>query len=314
MWDKMSAVWIPPIDASEAVTILRPEGSSEGYWVGAPSAHTAGGQTYLAVRKRTPQDRGHTVVIYEQTGMTAYDPIFTVGAADVGAESLERPAILMDPETGDWKFYLSADSGSNEWSVLKLTDAPSPRTFDASTARPVLEPKPGSTDCETVKDPCVLHHGDRYYMFYAGYDGRSEQAHLATSIDGETWTRASGNPVLGRRHWHDYHTRVTAIVPAQGVPGWLAFYDGSGTGDYRNAWNLRTGVAITRDLESAEDVSTSGPVYTAGPPDGRPSTEGYATFRYVEVLEGDDEWTVFFEVARDDNAFELRQATVTVDG
>lgn len=310
----MSAGTTPPIDADDAATILQPEGSSEGYWVGAPSVHGADAGTYLAVRKRTPQNRGHTLVIYERTGTLTYEPVVEFEAADFGAVSLERPALLTDPETGAWKLYLSADQGSNQWSILKLEDVTSPQSFDSGTANVVLEPRPGTTDGETVKDPYVLHHGDRYYMFYAGYDGQSEQAHLATSADGESWSRAAANPVLGRGYWHDFHTRITCIVPAPDGADWLVFYDGSGTEDYQNTWNLRTGVAVSADLTTISDVTTSGPAYAAPAPDGQSAAGRYQTFRYVDILASDNQWTVFYEAARDDDAFELRQTTVTFDG
>lgn len=310
----MATATTPTIDPDTTVPLIQPSEHEEGFWVGAPSVHATGTGAYLAVRQRSPEDRGHTLLVYERTGTTAFEPVTRIQATDLGVESIERPALLTDPASGEWKLYLSVDHGANEWTIQKLDDAPSPSDFDPSTARTVLQPRPGRSDSHTVKDPYVLHADGRYFMYYAGYDGRSEQAHLAMSPDGERWTRAEGNPVLGRQYWHDYHTRITCVVPDPDGAGWIVFYDGSGSQDYRNTWNLRTGIATTSDLLTVVDVTTDGPAYATDRSDSRSPRARYCTFRYVDVLDGGDEWTLFYEAAREDEAFELRQTTVHVDG
>jgi len=305
----------PQFDPGMAETILEPERGAEGYWVGAPCVHTHAEETYLAVRERTPDDRGRAVVVYRRTGETAFEEVTRLTADDLGVVSVERPALATDPDTGAATCYLPVDRGSNDWRIQKLADAPTPAAFDPVTARDVLVPAPGGSDCATVKDPYVLTVGGRYYMFYAGSDGRSEQAHLATSVDGTTWQKAPDNPILERQYWHDHHTRVNCVVPSRDAPVWLVFYGGSGLTDYGKTWNLRTGIATSPDLSTFTDTSPNGPRYVAPTTADRTGVDTFGTCRYMDLVRTDDAWEVFAEVARDDGAFELRwdrvQATQT---
>lgn len=298
----------PGIDV-DAATVFDPGASGVGNWVGAPSAVTHDGSTYLAVRRRTAERRGHAVEIYE-VGGRGYDRVADLTADDLGVVSVERPALLTDPDSGALKLYLPVDHGENDWTIQKFDDVTVPDEFDPETATDVLRPRPGSIDAESVKDPYVITVGPRYYMYYSGHDGRSEQAHLATSEDGVTWTRSPTNPVLARGGWHDHHTRVSCIVPAPSAPCWLVFYEGSGTGDFGKTWNLRTGMAIAHDLESIDDVSPKAPLYSAPTTDRLVDVDVFATCRYFDVHPNGDGWDVYFEVAREDGAFELRRASV----
>ncbi|MFB6075203.1 MAG: hypothetical protein ABEJ89_09340 [Haloarculaceae archaeon] len=307
----MTAYSQPPgFDPGTAETVFEPPGSGEGNWFGAPCALDHGTETYLAVRERTPDERGRAVRIYEIDD-TSYEEIARITADDLGVVSVERPALVTDPRTGAAKLYLPVDTGANEWVIRKLADAETPADFDPSTARDVLRPAAGGSDCSTVKDPYVVTVGGRYYMFYSGSDGRSEQAHLATSVDGEIWERHPGNPLLERQYWHDHHTRISCVVPAPDAPAWLVFYDGSGLTDEGRTWNLRTGTAVSPDLERVVDTAPHAPAYAAPTAERATGVDTFATCRYLEVLPRGDDWIVFAEVARDDGAFELRRQRVS---
>ncbi|MFC5369135.1 hypothetical protein [Salinirubrum litoreum] len=303
----MSTYGRPP-DASfaDATTVLSPPGSGQGHWVGAPCVHRHGDQTYLAVRWRTPEERGHAVTVYEYDGPASLSECARITADDLGVVSVERAALCTNPRTGDLQCYLPVDRGGNDWVIQKLGDVADPETFDPTTAHTVLAPTPGTTDGGTVKDPVVDVVGGQYVMFYAGADGLSEQAHLATSVDGETWTKHLDNPVVDRAYWHDHHVRVSTVVPATDAPVWLVFYDGSGVADHGRTWNLRTGMAVSPDLRRVTDTSPDGPVYESPVADRATGVDSFATCRYLDVLRHDDEWELFAEVARPDESFELR--------
>jgi hypothetical protein len=296
----------PPFEPAAATTILEPAAPGEGYWTGAPCVLDHDGTTYLAVRERVPDARGRAVTIYERTGETDYETVTRITADDLGVVSVERPALVSDPDTGALKLYLPVDHGANQWTIQKVADVDEPSAFDPSTARDVLRPAPGGSDRATVKDPYIVTVGGRYYMFYSGNDATSEQAHLATSVDGETWTRAPDNPIVERQYWHDHHTRVSCVVPAPDAPVWLVFYEGSGLTDEGRTWNLRTGLAISHDLREFTDTSPDGPVYQAPTSEARTGVDTFATCRYLDVLPGPDGWELFAEVARADGSFDLR--------
>lgn len=310
----MESATLPPMAAADVETLFRPAENREGYWVGAPCVHAHGGTDYLAVRERNPAARGHTISIYESALNPPADPVVSLAAADLGVESLERAAMTTDPDTGDLKLYLSVDHGAYDWTIQKLDDVASPEQFDPTTARDVLRPEPETSDAYTVKDPYLLRHDGHFYMYYAGYDGRSEQAHLATSPDGEVWTRPSANPVLPCQHWHDHLTRISCVLPEPNGSAWLVVYEGSGSTDYEPDWNLRTGQALSVDLTSMTDTCTTGPVYASPTTDRITGLDRLGTFRYLDVLERDGRWFLFYEAAREDGSFELRRARVDVDG
>lgn len=301
---------VPWVDWDDAATVFDPPGAGEGHWVGAPSVCRHDGRTYLAARWRDPERRGYAVGIYERTGAGTYDELARITAGDLDVESVERPALLADPETGDARLYLPVDRGENDWMVRAFDDAPHPGAFDPATARTVLRPAAAGSDAVTVKDPCVVVAGGRYYMFYAGADDVSERAHLAHSDDGEAWTRSDANPVLDRAGWHDHHVRVTAVRRAPGGDGWVALYDGSGRDDHGRTWNLRTGVAAGPDLAGLRDATPDRPALAAPHASRDPGLDGFGACRYVEPCRLDGEDVLFAEVARSDGAFELVRAPV----
>lgn len=300
------------VDLAAAETVFEPAGEGEGYWVGAPSVVRHCGSTYLAARWRTPDRRGHAVAIYERVG-DDYEERTRISAASLGVESVERAALLSDPGTGDLKLYLPVDRGENDWCILTFDDAAEPSSFAPGTARPALRPAPGAVDDVTVKDPVVLTSDSRYYMYYAGHDGTSEQAHLATSPDGETWSRVDGNPVLARGGWHDHHTRVSCVFRSPSDDEWLVCYDGSARADYGATWNLRTGLAVTPDLEQVVDVTPDGPLLGAPEVGSDIELETFGTCRYVDVLPAGDGIEIFAEVARPDGSFALVRTDVHWD-
>lgn len=301
----------PEADFANAEPLYEPDGTGEGYWVGAPSTHRYDGQTYLAVRHRDPDRRGNRVTIDEyDDGET--NRVLEITAEELGVVSIERVAMATDPRTGAFQLYLPVDRGGNDWIIVKCADAPDPESVDPATARPILRPRPGESDAGVVKDPVLLTVGGRYYMFYSGAEGLSEQAHLATSVDGETWHRSDRNPVIERAYWHDHNTHVSAVVPAPDAPVWLVFYDGSGVGDEGRTWNLRTGMAVSTDLREFVDTCPDGPLYSSPAADRPTGLTTFGTCRYLDVLTHDGEWELFAEVAREDGSFDLRRTKVPV--
>lgn len=71
-------------------------------------------------------------------------------------------------------------------------------TWVRDTANPVVRVGTGSDwDTYAASDPAVLKDGDVFKMWYSGGDGSSIRGvGYAESLDGVTWSKYSGNPVL----------------------------------------------------------------------------------------------------------------------
>ncbi len=73
----------------------------------------------------------------------------------------------------------------------------------------VVSPGPASWEALSTVAPTVVYNGSMYLMWYRGYPyhGGPEAYGLATSPDGISWTKYSGNPVLNpgsSGSWDDY--------------------------------------------------------------------------------------------------------------
>jgi predicted GH43/DUF377 family glycosyl hydrolase len=84
----------------------------------------------------------------------------------------------------------------------------------------------GDSDQYSVESPCVVRTPGGYLMAYAGFDGQATRLHMATSLDGCSWTahgtimQRGPDEVLGASHPCLIHTEA----------GWWLFfcgYDGS---------------------------------------------------------------------------------------
>jgi predicted GH43/DUF377 family glycosyl hydrolase len=112
---------------------------------------------------------------------------------------------------------------------------------------PILSPgNAGAWDDNTTYHPKVVFAGGKFYMWYAGSNGSLVQGGLATSTDGQSWTKHPNNPVLKpgvSNSWDEYR-----VWPSSGV----VFKDGKFvllyTGvNFSNASNSPIGLATSND-------------------------------------------------------------------
>ena len=280
----------------DAQTIAVPEERGPGHWVGAPSAVVHGGVHYLAYRRRRPVDdgRGGDVIVARVADDGGTAELARIDKAAMDAESLERPALVVDV-AGRWHLYLScATTGTRHWRV-ELLEAGSPSNFAAAGRRVVM---PGS-DRVAMKDPVIIcdERGWRAWICCHPLDDPDATDRMwtefATSGDGIDWTLHGPalQPTSGR--WDQRGTRVTAITERDGAV--IAFYDGR-AGASEN-WEERTGIAAG-DAGHLETVG-DGPVAQAPGP--------HPALRYTSVVDDGDRIAVYYEIGCEDGSHELRR-------
>lgn len=221
--------------------VMPAPGTGSGAWVGSPSAVRVDGEIFLAYRLRTASQRGYAVEVARSADGVVFRPLVTINKDQMGAESLERPALAVAPD-GTWRLYLScATPGTKHWRV-ELVQAASPDSFDPGTRQVLL---PGDR-AQAVKDPVLLRHGGSWHL-WASVHPLTEPDHTdrmateyASSADGLDWTWHGTALAPRPGEWDARGVRVTWV--RVGADGFTAYYDGRATAEQN--CEERTGVAV----------------------------------------------------------------------
>jgi hypothetical protein len=295
----------PVPGAGASTLVVEPPAAGPGAWAGGPSAVQVDGVTYLAYRLRRPVGEGRgflNVVARSEDGVT-FETVCELRREEFGAESLERPALVLTP-SGRWRLYVSAATpGSRHWRV-DLLEANTPESLSARSARTVL-PGDGSLG---VKDPVILWDSGRWHLWASCHPLESVEnadrmtTRYATSDDGRDW-RWQATALAGRPgSWDARGARVTSvIVDGDDV---LTTYDGRASA--AENWEERTGTAMGRRLPSG----LFGPL-AADPDVAAASPHAPHGLRYVcAVRRPDGRLRLYYEATRGDGAHELRTELV----
>lgn len=270
------------------VSVAAP-GPGPGSWVGASSAVAlADGGFVVAYRVRTTESRGGRVVLARSPDGVTMVPFAQLTKGQLGAESLERPALVRTDE-GRWRLYLScATPGTKHWRIA-LVEAAIPEELAGAGPITVFT----GDDRTGVKDPVVRHAADGWEAWVCCHpldvpgDEDRMVSRLAVSRDGVRWqwttTTLTGRPGL----WDARGARVTAVV------GDHIYYDGRASADEN--FSERTGVAHRHD----DDVTPVG-------------EEPMADLRYLDVVplpEGGHR--IWYEAPLIDGSHELRTEVIS---
>lgn len=292
-----------------ATVVVEPPGDGPGYWAGAPSAVASNGDTYLAYRLRRPvgQGRGYATVVAGSDDGVGFEPLVVLDKDAMGAESLERPALVRVPPadgsvrrsvrgSAGWRLYVScATPGTLHWRVDVL-EASDPSGFDPERRTTVLPGDAGTA----MKDPVVVHAGGLWHLWVCCHsievpdEADRMFTRYATSADGLDWTW-KGVALAGRPgSWDARGARITSVLVDRPSP--VAYYDGRATSSQN--WEEQTGLAFSsgHGLFQAE---AGGPA-AQSPHDGR-------GLRYLSVLplEGGG-YRLYYEATLPDGSHDLR--------
>jgi hypothetical protein len=290
--------------------VLKPDTEAAEWWAGAPSVvRDQHGIVWMAARMRSPEaprgQRGYEIRLLRSDDGVRFETVHRIRRADVPVAGFERPALLIDPVTRRFKLYLCGAWQGGPWAILKLDDAESPTGFRASTARPVITAPPRRSARDVgvheYKDPVVVHDGRQWHAYVTGYVRQNERTYHYTSDDGERW-RPVGDvnaPILDLTGWRNFFVRPASVLPIGA--GYLFVYEGSSTRWHDPVYNVVTGLAYTFDLHHLIDLTPEAPLAVSTTP-GQ-----FHTFRYSHWLRVGDEVWIYAEVARPDDAHEIRR-------
>jgi hypothetical protein len=296
---------VPVPDPERAQVVVEPPGDGEGHWAGAPSAVRLDGTTYLAYRLRRPvgEGRGHAVVVARSADGVSFETLDVIEKEQLGAESLERPALVPLPG-GGWRLYLSgATPGTLHWWVDAL-DAVDPSAFSAFFSGARRRTFPGD-ERTAMKDPVVRWDGGQWQAWVCCHPlGDAAEAdrmstRFATSDDGLGW-RWHGVALDGRPgRWDQRGVRITSVV--RHGARWVAYYDGRASA--AENFEERTGIALGDEPGRFQSEAVE-------PIGARP--DGSGALRYVCLVPREDgSYRLYYEARRSDGAHELVTEVVT---
>ncbi len=186
-------------------------------------------------------------------------PVVPVWAGNINDPSSYKytyePSVLYDSTASMYKmwFVYQAYGFGVSWSIGHAVSYDGVNWFVYSK-NPVLGVgHPGAFDRDGVVAPCVIRVANTYIMYYQGYYGSPAvwQVGVATSTDGTSWTKYSGNPVLTVRLGTFESVAVGASKVVFDESQYLMFYSGFNGTVYEIGLATSTdGFAWTRNLQN----------------------------------------------------------------
>ena len=242
--------------------------------------------------------RGYEIQILESDDGHTFRKLISIERETVQMIGFERPALVIDPGTGNFRLYVCGPVEGEHlfWGILAFDPVNDISRVDRSSMHPVLPPVPPQSTGDLgqgYKDPILFHDGEQWHMYVIAYDRVERTGHFL-SKDAETWEPDPANPVLDAGGWHNFYTRPACVFP--GPVGYFFVYEGSAANWFDAAYNIATGLGYTFDLSQVIDLTPEAPLL-------RSTTAGdYHTWRYSCWVPEGDRIHVYAEVACPNNA------------
>lgn len=122
------------------------------------------------------------------------NPVLKSGAEGTWDDlAIISPSVIYDGQI--YKMWYSGDPGNSERQIGYAT-SPDGVNWEKYPGNPVMSQTADAWDSFSVDGPSVIFDGIKYKMWYDGSNLINRRIGYATSPDGVTWTKYSGNPVL----------------------------------------------------------------------------------------------------------------------
>jgi beta-1,2-mannobiose phosphorylase / 1,2-beta-oligomannan phosphorylase len=122
------------------------------------------------------------------------NPVLTPTQGDWDAYTVIAPYVLR--ENGQYKMWYSGSATPAFLLRIGYATSPDGINWTKHPSNPVLEPGSALWESESVTYPCIMPYSNGYKMWYGGYSTSETGIGYATSPDGITWEKYTGNPVL----------------------------------------------------------------------------------------------------------------------
>jgi predicted GH43/DUF377 family glycosyl hydrolase len=169
----------------------------------------------------------------------AQNPVFTASGSSWDRSYLSSSCVIRDGS--EFKMYYTASDNSGYYRIGLATSSDG-LSWTRYGSSPVINVGPtGSWDRYYAFYPCVIKDGSMYKMWYSGYGGSYYAIGYATSSDGKSWTKYSGNPVLtvGQYdQWDGYYAYMPCVI--QDGSEYKMWYTGYSQYTYTGAIGLAT--------------------------------------------------------------------------
>ena len=228
----------------EGKTILKPEGTGEGYWIGAPSIYfdKDSRKFYLYVRIRnprpkekgvTPEDthRGYKCQILESKNGKDFKIIWEMTKKQIGVKSIEGASIIKVDNLYHMFFSFETHARIPRWQIKKMT-AIHPTEFGLNKVKPIDWDLPHLHRL-SIKDPIIREFNGFYYLYidyFRFWKKPWGSTALFTSYDGLKFSWQDDIFTnLKKCIWAKHLVRLTSIFEHNGQ--YFGYFDGANKGN-----------------------------------------------------------------------------------
>lgn len=279
-----------PIKPDSGKTLLSPEASREGYWVGAPSAVYDEGEnkSYIYYRYRSPLRRGWKSAVAEINGDNLTE-LWSIESKQSQIMSLEGGAL--QKKNSSYRLFMSYQDSSGQWKIARL-EAEKIQDFNFSQ-RKVLDIEvngfPHTKDPVIFNDSLIVHSASQNFL-----ETKNFLVPLPYNASNPVKTFTVGGE-------ENSDVRITSVIDLGQEK--LVFYDWKRNIFFTGEEKTRAGL-----LSNTTHVSRLTPPHSV-----MASQHSTGSFRYIDALDRGKQIFLYYESALPTKAHDLKFQKISKD-